>query len=237
MAEKYRILITEDRSDDRLLLRKIVESMGYDVLEAVDGQEGLEMARIHKPDLIISDGLMPKMDGFCFLRNIAKDKELSNIPFIFYSAVYHYDKDTKLAIALGARAFIEKPIEPTVFMDKLKSIIQENKEKGGPKPVVLIEEEEEYLKRYSEVVATKLEEKVVELEKVNENLQQEIIKRNQTEEELNKYRVHLEEMVEERTAELEEKNKELKEYNKMFVNREFRIKELRDIVEELKEKK
>ena len=167
MAEKYKILITEDRSEDRRLLRKMLESMDYDVQEAVDGQDGLKMAHLHKPDLIISDALMPKMDGFRFLRNIKKDKDLKNTPFIFYSAVYTGDKDEKLALSLGARAFIEKPVEPDVFIEKLKSIMQEINLNKKMEHVELLKEEEEYLNKYSIVVASKLEEKVMELEKVN----------------------------------------------------------------------
>ncbi len=236
MAAKYKILIAEDQIEDRSLLRKILENMGYAVLEAADGQKGLEMARVHKPYLIISDGLMPKMDGFRFLENLKRDKDIKNIPFIFYSAFYTGNKDEKLALSLGARAFIQKPLEPDLFIEKLKSIILDIKLKKGTDHVKFIakeEEEEEYLKEYSDIVATKLEEKVIELEKTNVSLQLEINKRVKAEEELEKHRKHLEELVKKRTAELEEKNKELEQYNKMFVNREFRIKELRDRVKEL----
>ena len=233
MAEKYRILITEDRSNDRLFLCKIVKSMGCDVLEAADGQEGLEMARLNKPDLIISDVLMPKMDGFRFLRTLKGDKEIKNIPFVFYSAVYTGNKDKKLAISLGAWAFIEKPVEPDLFIKKIKSIIDENKVKKEPKPVKLIEEEEKKKKKYSDIVADKLEEKVIELEETNVSLQLEITKRKKVEEKLKNYQEHLEELVKMRTKELKEKNKELEQYNQMFIDREFRIKELRDRVKEL----
>jgi len=212
MPEKIKILIAEDRKVDRRFLRKMLEG-GYEVQEAADGQEGLEMARLHKPDLIISDAMMPVMDGFRFLRNVKKDKDLKNIPFIFYSAVYTGRMDEKLALSLGARAFIEKPAPPDEFMEKLKAVIQQIEAGEEPAPVELIEEEEEYLRNYSDVVAAKLEEKVEELEK---------------------HREHLEELVKERTAELEEKNAELERVNKLFVGRELRMKELKQEIKRLK---
>ena len=237
MSKKYKVLIVEDRKVDRRFLRKMLESNDHEVQEAADDQQGLEMLRLHKPDLIISDALMPGMDGFRFLRNIKKDENLKAIPFVFYSAVYTSSIDGKLALALGARAFIEKPVPPDEFLEKLEAVIQQIEAKEQPAPVELIKHEEEYLRNYSDVVATKLEEKVEELEKVNKRLQIEIEERKQAEEELEKHREHLEDLVKERTSELEEKNSELDRMNDFFTGREFRIKERRYRVKELEESK
>jgi PAS domain S-box-containing protein/putative nucleotidyltransferase with HDIG domain len=184
MPKIQKILIAEDRSVDRRFLRKLLASMGYDVVEAVDGMEGLEMVRLHKPDLIISDALMPRMDGFNFLRAIKNDESLKHIPFIFYSAVYTGEKDAEFALSLGAMAYIEKPAEPVLFMEKLKSLMQDIQAKKEPEPVVLNAEGEEYLKRYSGIVAAKLRDKVEELEKASKELQLEITEHEQTEQEL-----------------------------------------------------
>lgn len=213
MSKSFKILIVDDRRVDRRLLRKMLESRGHEVQEAADGQEGLEMLRLHKPDLIISDALMPGMDGFRFLRNIKKDEDLKAIPFIFHSSVFTGSIDEKLAFSLGARAFIEKPAPPDEFIEKVTAIIQQIETKEQPVPVELIEDEKEYLRNYSDVVATKLEEKVEELENINKKLQIEIAERKQAEEELKKHREHLEELVKERTGELEEKTIELEQAN------------------------
>ena len=77
MEKTYLVLIVDDLKDNRLLLRKIIESMDYNVQEAANGKEGLEIARLHKPDLIISDILMPVMDGFQFCREVKKDNKLN----------------------------------------------------------------------------------------------------------------------------------------------------------------
>ncbi len=184
MKKNIKILIVDDRIEDRSLLRKKYERMGYNVKEAENGVEGLEMTWLYKPDLIISDVQMPKMDGFQFLREIKKDDELNKIPFVFFSVVYNSHIDKKLALSLGATAYIEKPLKPDLLIKKIESLIQEIKTDKEQESVELIEKEEEYLRKHSFVVATKLEEKLAELEIINKNLQQQITERIQIEEKL-----------------------------------------------------
>lgn len=161
-----KVLIVDDNANDRKLLRYNLERHGCEsVIEAVDGQEGLGLARTHRPDLIISDALMPRMDGFEFLRAVKMDAELKSIPFVFHSAVYTGLKDKELALSLGAEAFIAKPMEPEAFWEELTTILQQRKTaRENPVAAELMEEEKEYLRKYSGVVAAKLEEKISELE-------------------------------------------------------------------------
>src|ERR1035437_6782221 len=104
-----KILIVDDNNDDRNLLRCILQVHGHEVTEAVNGLEGLQTASNYGLDLIISDVLMPVMDGFQFLRNL---RESNSIPFIFYSAVYDSDMDMQLATSLGADGYLAKPMIP-----------------------------------------------------------------------------------------------------------------------------
>ena len=166
-----KILIVDDNADDRRLLKYIIERKDHEAIEAGNGLEGLRMAKIHRPDLIISDALMPVMDGFQFLRHITEDETLRLIPFIFYSATYRADKDVDLAIALGAEAYIIKPKEPEELWEEVEIVLQS---RGKEKIITpeLIKEDEEYLKRYREVVATKLEEKIRELEDTKSRLEE-----------------------------------------------------------------
>ncbi len=157
-------LIVDDRADDRKLLKYNIERHGHTTIEAGDGQEGLDLAAKHKPDLIISDALMPRMDGFRFLRSIKKDVRLKDIPFVFYSASYIGYKEKELALSLGATAFIVKPKEPEEFWRELNHIIEGKNLKLG-KIGAISPEETEYLEKYAGIVAAKLEEKVCELEK------------------------------------------------------------------------
>ncbi|MDD5286482.1 MAG: response regulator [Desulfuromonadaceae bacterium] len=153
------ILIVDDNIDDRNLLRCILQVHGHEVTEAVNGMKGLQSAFNHDLDLIISDVLMPVMDGFQFLRTL---RETSSIPFIFYSAVYDSDRDMQLATSMGADGYLTKPMIPAQLMAEIERIMGEGpKERCG-----IIEENSQYLKRYSHVVATKLEEKVRELEEI-----------------------------------------------------------------------
>lgn len=158
------VLIVDDNADDRRLLRLNLERHGCEtVIEARDGLEGLDQAKALRPDLIISDALMPRMDGFEFLRMIKTDDELKSIPFVFHSSVYTGLKDMELALSLGAEAFIAKPMEPDKFWAELAAILKE-REAGTLKTEIAEPVEEEYLRKHSWVVAAKLEEKVRELE-------------------------------------------------------------------------
>ncbi len=209
-----KILIVDDNDDDRRLLRCIVENKGHEAIDAEDGLDGLRMAKIHMPDLIISDALMPLMDGFQFLRAVKEDEKLKTIPFIFYSAIYRADKDVDLAIALGAEAYIIKPKEPADLWDEVEIILREQKKEKIITPE-LITEEEEYLKRYSQVVASKLEEKIVVLEN-------EIEEHRKIEEELFRLNEELRLRLKEMTVELEAKKEELRKRNEALAGKEQR---------------
>ncbi|MCM0081438.1 PAS domain S-box protein [Geomonas sp. Red32] len=161
-----KILVVDDNANDRRGLRYYLENRGeVTVIEARDGREGYDVALEQLPDLIISDALMPQMDGFEFLRNVKINDLLKKIPFVFYSAVYTGSKDEEFARKLGADAFITKPKEPEEFWQEILAALNRRgggeKESGGATP---LGEESEYLKGYSTVVAAKLEEKVLELE-------------------------------------------------------------------------
>ncbi len=163
-----KILIVEDIAEDRYLLKLNLEHRGCQVIEASNGKEGLRLANIEKPDVIISDALMPIMDGFQFLRSIKTNAELHSIPFVYYSAVYTGYKESELALSLGAVAFIRKPKDPQEFWEELVIALEKckcNKETVASRE--LFDEEEEFLRKYSQIVVKKLEQKVRELEAAN----------------------------------------------------------------------
>ncbi len=166
-----KILIVDDNSDDRNILRHYLAHVALVILEAVNGEEGLAIATIERPDLIISDALMPYVDGFEFLREVRRSTVLRDTPFIFYSAVYTGNKDKELALSLGADAFMVKPLEAEEFLRQLKSLL-EKLDRTKERPVSeLLEEDEKFLKIYSRMVAAKLEEKVRDLELLHKNLE------------------------------------------------------------------
>lgn len=160
-------LIVDDNAADRKILRYILERHGCDIIEAADGEEGLALAGDHRPGLIVSDALMPRMDGFQFLRRIKADPDLQAIPFIFYTSVYTGQMDEDLALSLGADAFVVKPKEPDDLWAAIDSVLAAGPARRKPAKPELLQEEEEYLRQYSRIVTAKIEEKLRELEKAN----------------------------------------------------------------------
>jgi len=103
------ILIVENDEDDRCLLKSILKLKGFNVIEAVDGQEAVELALLELPDLVLIDLKLPVMSGFSAIRTIKKFAELSQTPIIavsFNKPVFH----GRLALAAGCAAHMEKPI-------------------------------------------------------------------------------------------------------------------------------
>ncbi len=120
-----KILIVEDDENSRVFLERALRGQHYAVESAANGVEALEKAYQWHPDLIISDILMPQMNGFELCRRIKTDEQLRNIPFIFYTATFVDQKDEKLAMALGASRFLIKPIEPADFIRIVSEVINE----------------------------------------------------------------------------------------------------------------
>jgi len=115
------ILIVDDDVQSRQLYVSLLTPFGHEVIEAGDGKEGLEQARLRKPDLIISDILMPTMNGYEFVSTLRKYPSLENVPVVFHSASF-LDRETRsLGAACGVSLFIVKPCEP----EKALAIIQE----------------------------------------------------------------------------------------------------------------
>lgn len=157
------ILAVDDNPDDRRLLRLVLEAKGHLVAEAENGAEGLRLTRERRPDLIVSDGLMPVMDGFQFLHQLRQDPDLRGIPFVFYSSSYTSGQDVSLAQSLGAAAYLIKPLEPEELWAKISSAAARER-LPPPEGPIPWEEDLEYLQRHITVIASKLELKVKELE-------------------------------------------------------------------------
>lgn len=123
-----KILVADDYEDARILQETILGNQGYAVESAANGIEALAMARLSKPDMIISDIMMPELDGFEFCRYVKSDEELKDIPFVFYTATFTDSDDEKLAMDLGASRFIIKPTEPDEFAEIINEVIEEYKQ-------------------------------------------------------------------------------------------------------------
>jgi len=163
------ILIVDDKEENLYLLEALLSGSGYEVVSAKNGVEALEKLKKDSFNMIISDILMPKMDGYQLCRECKSDDKLKKIPFIFSTATYTDKKDEEFALSLGADKFTVKPLEPNLFLDIVKSVIKEGVKKPRLAPKKPIEEETVYFEEYNKRLIKKLEKKRLDLEKeVNE---------------------------------------------------------------------
>ncbi|PKP59683.1 hypothetical protein CVT91_06350 [Candidatus Atribacteria bacterium HGW-Atribacteria-1] len=165
-----KILIVDDKEENLYLLETLFKGKGYEVVTAKDGVEALQKLREETLDMIISDILMPKMDGYQLCRECKKDDNLKKIPFIFYTATYTDKKDEDFALGLGAEKFIVKPQEPEVFLKILEDVIEKYKKGTLIAPKEPIQEEEIYLEEYNKRLINKLEKKIQDLKKSEQNV-------------------------------------------------------------------
>jgi hypothetical protein len=159
-----KVLVVDDEEQNRYLLRVLLESQGFQVVEAADGVQALRMARADPPELTISDLLMPNMDGFSLCREWMHDERLRGIPFLVYSATYTGDGDRALVLDLGAAAFLVKPAEPEVLVDAVQRALGRS-----PEPLASCNGGVFY-ERYSRRLREKLDRKLGQLACVEQRI-------------------------------------------------------------------
>jgi PAS domain S-box-containing protein len=165
------VLIVEDHARNRSLLKMLLEANGYQVTAAGDGLEALAAARREPPDVIVSDALMPKMDGFALCRAWMQDTALKVIPFIFYSGTYVRPDDEEFAMALGAVRYLIKPVEAEVFLRELEVVLQQWAGRPAPEPASPLDDAASRA-LHEEALARKIEDKMVQLEEANRKLRE-----------------------------------------------------------------
>lgn len=181
-----RVLIVDDQEDSLYLLSALLQGHGYSVETARNGADALAKARKCLPNLVISDLLMPVMDGYTLLRHWRADEQLWRIPFVVYTATYIDPKDEQLALDLGANAFIVKPAEPEPFMDRIEEVLTRHKTNALAPSVRTDLTEQVLVTQYNEALIRKLEAKMQQLEHANRALQEDIAARIEAEEALRK---------------------------------------------------
>jgi len=172
-----RILVVDDREENTYLLSALLAGNGYDVTTARHGAEALVRARQTPPDLVVSDLLMPVMDGYMLLRHWKTDPSLARVPFVVYTATYTSERDEQLALQLGADAFLIKPTEPEVLLERLRSLLRELGEGRRTLNPGQTPDGPALLSQYSGVLIHKLEEKMLALEEANRQLERDLEER------------------------------------------------------------
>lgn len=122
-AQKQKILLVDDEKDLVELLSIRLEEAGFEVITSLDGHEGLEKAKREKPDLIILDIMMPKMDGYQFCRLLKFDRQFEKIPILMLTARTQ-EQDRKTGLTVGADAYITKPYSLPELLNKIRSLLK-----------------------------------------------------------------------------------------------------------------
>jgi PAS domain S-box-containing protein len=173
-----KILIADDNTDNLYYLEVLLRGAGHEVASARNGREALDYLSGTLCDLIISDILMPEMDGFQLCRECRKREDLDAIPFIFYTATYTDEKDKKLGLSIGADEYLIKPMEP----DELLGVIDRVYADAAGKREEILTDEQEYLTEHNRRLIAKLEKKMAQLEENKQELERQVVERRQAEE-------------------------------------------------------
>ena len=117
-----RILLIEDQADNRRIVRDLLHSAGYDIIEAVTGEEGVTLAAAHLPDAILMDIQLPTIDGYEATRRIRANPQLRETPIIAVTSYALSGDDTK-AFEAGCTAYVAKPFEPMDLLAKVREYV------------------------------------------------------------------------------------------------------------------
>ena len=117
-----RILIIEDQEDNRTIMRDLLTGAGFELIEAADGEEGVNLAQRERPDLILMDIQLPVIDGYEATRRIKAIVELKSIPIIAVTS-YALSGDEAKARAAGCDAYVAKPFSPRLLLAKVREFL------------------------------------------------------------------------------------------------------------------
>ena len=117
-----RVLVVEDHEDNRRILRDLLEHAGYEMIEAVTGEEGLALADSERPDLILMDIQLPGLDGYETTRRIKANQALARIPIIAVTS-YALSGDDQKAFEAGCDAYVTKPFSPRALLAKIREYV------------------------------------------------------------------------------------------------------------------
>jgi DNA-binding response OmpR family regulator len=118
-----RVLVVDDDAPIRLLCRVNLEAEGMEVLEAVDGADGLELARSERPDVVLLDVMLPKLDGWRVAEALLEDPRTGEIPIVFLTARAEL-RDQARGLEIGGIDYITKPFNPVELADLIRSLLE-----------------------------------------------------------------------------------------------------------------
>ncbi len=161
------ILVLDDRPEDRALMSTLLGYVGHDVIEAASGDTALRLVSEHRPALIVTDILMPGMNGYEFVRRLREDSEVGGTPVIFNTANYVEGEVRELAAACRVSRFITKPSEPAIVLATVAEALS-----ASEPPPLPVASGPSFEREQLRVINNKLVEKVTELERVSAHRRQ-----------------------------------------------------------------
>ena len=164
-----KILVVDDRTNNRAIVITLLGYKGYESLEAATGEEALAKTRTERPDLVIADIVMPRMDGFEFVRQLREDALIAGTPVIFHSATFISPEARDLARACGVDQIVPKPAEAEEIWAAVEKAL------GDVTPA--IHPHENFRGDHLRLMTDQLTQKVIELEQLNSSLEQRVTER------------------------------------------------------------
>lgn len=166
MNKSQTLLVVEDTPHILEMLDLTLRFKGYEVMTARNGQEALDVLKEKRPALIITDILMPKMDGFSLMYHLRANRETRDIPVVFLSATYVAPEDKAFAKTLGATKFIEKPIDTEELLETIAQLLKQGSA-AQTKPI----KEQEFFEKYRERLENKLSQKKTQIARIQRLLE------------------------------------------------------------------
>ena len=148
------VLIVEDVPDILRLLEETLKFKGYNAVTAHNGQEALDIIQRQRPALVITDIMMPKLDGFGLVHRLRINPDTRDIPVIFLTATYVALEDKAFALNIGATRFIEKPVNFEKFLDTIRELLTQGAPVNPPRM-----SEAEFYEGYRQRLEKKLQQK------------------------------------------------------------------------------
>jgi PAS domain S-box-containing protein len=162
-----RILVVDDNEINRKLLRVMLTTEGHEAVEAADGVEAFEKLHSGRFDAVVTDILMPKMDGYRLCYKIRKSEKFKELPIVIYSSTYTSASDEQVVLKVGADRFLRKPAAPAEILRAIEEAVRAPRPRGEP---VAPGAELDALKEYSEGMVRRLEGSNAELEAAQQRL-------------------------------------------------------------------
>lgn len=179
-----KVLVVDDDEVSRSMLELILQEAGFSVQCAADGAEAMQVALMEKPDVIITDAMMPTLDGFEFCRLCKSDAGLKHVPIIICSGDYQQEQDLQFGLSIGAFCYLLKPAAPETIIAAIKQSLDVSASTFGVENESTIDEQMQQLQNYNKLLFDKLETKM-------RQLQQTIDEQKKSEQTLKQMQMHM----------------------------------------------